>query len=111
VSLGIFSEASDKSVPGVDSASKNEYQDIPGPVMGILYLYIWEKNWIIMIWKGDRKPVTLFRALSRHMPGGTEENHKNSQSEALPLKTTYTYYFGKGKNRGVFRVHAMRANR
>ena len=31
VSLGIFSEASDKSMcPGVDSASKNEYQDIPG---------------------------------------------------------------------------------
>jgi hypothetical protein len=31
VSLGIFSEASDKSMcPGVDSDSKNEYQDIPG---------------------------------------------------------------------------------
>jgi hypothetical protein len=31
LSLGIFSEASDKSMcSGVDSASKNEYQDIPG---------------------------------------------------------------------------------
>ena len=31
MSMGIFSEASDKSMfPGVDSASKNEYQDIPG---------------------------------------------------------------------------------
>jgi hypothetical protein len=30
-SLGIFSGASDSSMcPGVDSASKNEYQDIPG---------------------------------------------------------------------------------
>jgi hypothetical protein len=30
-SLGIFSEPSDSSMcPGVDSASKNEYQDIPG---------------------------------------------------------------------------------
>jgi hypothetical protein len=30
-SLGIFSRASDSSMyPGVDSASKNEYQDIPG---------------------------------------------------------------------------------
>jgi hypothetical protein len=29
-SMGIFSEASDSSMcPGVDSASKNEYQDIP----------------------------------------------------------------------------------
>jgi hypothetical protein len=31
VSLGIFSKASDKSMcPGVVSASKNEYEDIPG---------------------------------------------------------------------------------
>ena len=31
VSLGIFSKAPDKSMcPGVDSASKNEYHDIPG---------------------------------------------------------------------------------
>ena len=30
-SLGVFSGASDSSMcPGVDSASKNEYQDIPG---------------------------------------------------------------------------------
>jgi len=30
-SLGIFSGASDSSMcPGVDSVSKNEYQDIPG---------------------------------------------------------------------------------
>jgi hypothetical protein len=30
-SLGIFSGASDSSMcPGIDSASKNEYQDIPG---------------------------------------------------------------------------------
>ena len=30
-SLGIFSVASESSMcPGVDSASKNEYQDIPG---------------------------------------------------------------------------------
>jgi hypothetical protein len=31
LSLGIFTGASDSSMcPGVDSASKNEYQDIPG---------------------------------------------------------------------------------
>jgi hypothetical protein len=31
LSPGIFSEASDNSMcPGVESASKNEYQDIPG---------------------------------------------------------------------------------
>jgi hypothetical protein len=31
VSLGIFSEATDGTMcPGVDSASKNEYQDTPG---------------------------------------------------------------------------------
>ena len=31
VSLGIFSEATDRTMcPGVDSASKNEYQDTPG---------------------------------------------------------------------------------
>ena len=31
LSLGIFSGASESSMcPGVDSASKNEYQDIPG---------------------------------------------------------------------------------
>ena len=31
LSLGIFSGASDSSMcPGVDSASKNEYQDFPG---------------------------------------------------------------------------------
>jgi hypothetical protein len=34
-SLGIFSVASDSSTcPGVDSASKNEYQDIPGSIDG-----------------------------------------------------------------------------
>ena len=36
--LGFFSEASDKSMcPGVDSASKNEYQDIPGGKGGLSY--------------------------------------------------------------------------
>jgi len=64
-SLGIFSGTSDSSMcPGIDSASKNEYQDIPGgkdgrcvkvttlppsytrtpkatrPVVGLLYLYL-----------------------------------------------------------------------
>jgi hypothetical protein len=33
VPLGIFSEATDVTMcPAVDSASKNEYQDTPGPV-------------------------------------------------------------------------------
>jgi hypothetical protein len=31
VSLGVFSEATDGTIcPGIDSASKNEYQDTPG---------------------------------------------------------------------------------
>jgi hypothetical protein len=35
VSLGIFSEAYDGTMcPGVDSASKNEYQDTPGSKAG-----------------------------------------------------------------------------